>query len=132
MHFFNFTSKSGLKRTSYSHGFQSHSLKGRGNNLRILTGNVNKVSLRERKKGTHSRLCVGVDQLDSGLDGLSMPQWLCFGLAMVFRISGQVKRKVRGWAMRVREADAAHSFAVRRWDFLLAVLPLTYHHPKGV
>jgi len=52
------------------------------------------VFLRWRKKARNAcRLCVGVEQLDSGLDGLSC----LIGSALVFRyyLSGQVERKVR-------------------------------------
>ena len=35
--------------------------------LEMLIG----LFLRKRKKGTHCRLCVDVEQLDSGLDGLA-------------------------------------------------------------
>ena len=53
VHFFKFFFEIGLEKNFlFSCGFQSHSLKGRGNNLRILTGNVNKVFFaRTQKKG---------------------------------------------------------------------------------
>ena len=48
------------------------------------------------KRGTHSRLCVGVKQLDSGLDGLpclsgsALVLWWCF----VFQVRSNEKSEV--------------------------------------
>jgi len=75
----------------------------------------------------HALLAASASMLGSWtLDLMVLLNWLCFGLASLYFILGQVKRKVRELGnMRVREADAAKSLSLRRWDFLLAV---TSHH----
>jgi len=59
------------------------------------------------------------------LDLMVLLHWLCFGLAWSFFFQVRSNEKSENWAMRVREADAANSLALRRWNFLLAV---TSHH----